>query len=485
MKFRREFALLALCHAVPASTFVPLSLKARTTSLASPSEKYAFYSMTGDPSGPLLAENNEYNNNYDAIKNGQRDAFSNLSVTELKRILIDRGVDFRDCLEKRDLVERLRESEAMGYGSSYQQAHSPSSEGLLSEEVVLINTFKRVSPSVANIKTTTFVPAQDGLRLRPMEVPIGTGSGFLWDSKGHVVTNFHVVSAGRRDGRIPETVKVKLAGLVEARDADVVGVEPEKDLAVLRLRDRRNLPPPIPVGTSNDLQVGQSVLAIGNPFGLDDTLTKGIVSALGRDVDGIGGRPIHGCIQTDAAINQGNSGGPLMDSRGRLIGVNTAIFSPSGGNVGIGFAIPVDTVRRVVNQIINYGKVVRPTLGISIVDDRIVKAIEQQLGRQVEGCLVASVVPNSPAETSGLQASQLSGDGSVLLGDLVTEINGEPVRQAEDLISAVEEKDEGDVVTLRVLRKCDPRQAEYVRVRLTTRDKLDGQNRIGARAPWQ
>jgi S1-C subfamily serine protease len=133
-----------------------------------------------------------------------------------------------------------------------------------------------------------------------------------------------------------------------------------------------------------------------------------------------------------------------MDSQGRLIGVNTAIFSPSGGNVGIGFAIPVDTVRRVVNQIIHYGKVVRPTLGISIVDDRIVKAIEQQLGRQVEGCLVASVVPNSPAAVAGVQASQLSGDGSVLLGDLVTEINGEQVRQAEDLISAVEEKAEGD-----------------------------------------
>lgn len=450
MKVRREVAsLLALCHAVPASPFVPLTVKSRSTNVASPSQKYAFYSMSADPSRPLAAENDDENNrngSFDARnRNGQRDAFSNLSVTELKRLLIDRGIDFRDCLEKRDLVERLREFEAMGGGSynSFQQQQS-SSGGLMSEEVALINTFKRVSPSVANIKTTTVVPAQNGLRLRPMEVPLGTGSGFLWDDKGHVVTNFHVVSMGRRDGRIPDTVKVKLAGLVEARDADVVGVEPEKDLAVLRLRDRRNLPPPIPVGTSNDLQVGQTVLAIGNPFGLDDTLTKGIVSALGRDVDGIGGRPIHGCIQTDAAINQGNSGGPLMDSRGRLIGVNTAIFSPSGGNVGIGFAIPVDTVRRVVNQIIHYGKVVRPTLGISIVDDRIVKAIEQQLGRKVEGCLVASVVPNSPAAVAGLRESQLSGDGSVLLGDLVTEINGEQVRQAEDLISAVEEKAEGD-----------------------------------------
>jgi S1-C subfamily serine protease len=175
-----------------------------------------------------------------------------------------------------------------------------------------------------------------------------------------------------------------------------------------------------------------------------------------------------------------------MDSRGRLIGVNTAIFSPSGGNVGIGFAIPVDTVRRVVNQIITHGKVVRPTLGISIVDDRLVKAIAQQLGRPLPGCLVAEVVPNSPAVAAGIEASTMGGDGSIVLGDLVTEINGEQVRQAEDLISAIEEKSEGDTVTLRVLRKCDPRRAEYIRVRLTTRDKLGSNGRLNSpRAPWQ
>ncbi|KAL3928547.1 MAG: hypothetical protein SGARI_005001 [Bacillariaceae sp.] len=177
-----------------------------------------------------------------------------------------------------------------------------------------------------------------------------------------------------------------------------------------------------------------------------------------------------------------------MDSRGRLIGVNTAIFSPSGGNVGFGFAIPVDTVRRVVNQIIQYGRVVRPTLGISIVHDRLVKAIEQQLGRPLEGCLVANVVNNSPAFNTGIQASQMSGDGSIVLGDLVTEVNGEQVRQAEDLISAVEEKSEGDVVTLRVMRKCDPRMTEYIQVKLTTRDQLDGDQRRNMnhmRMPWQ
>merc|ERR1712125_180892 len=302
----------------------------------------------------------------------------------------------------------------------------------------------------------------------------GTGSGFLWDSRGHVVTNYHVVSAGRRDGTLPSTVTVKLAGMAEALEADIVGVEPEKDLAVLRVKNRSRLPRPIDVGTSSDLQVGQSVLAIGNPFGLDDTLTTGIVSALGRDVQGIGGRPIHGCVQTDAAINPGNSGGPLLDSRGRLIGVNTAIFSPNGGggNVGIGFAIPVDTVRRVVNQIIQYGKVVRPTIGINIVDDRLVKYIEQQLGRPLPGCLVAEVISNSPASQVGLEATSQSPMGSLKLGDMIVAVNDEPVKQSEDLISAIEEKRDNEVVELTVWKKCDPRKQKTVKVTLTNRDKL-------------
>jgi len=417
------------------------------------------------------------------------DTFDSLSVTELKKLLSERGVDFRDCLEKRDLIDRLKNSKA----SSGRQPSKPLMD-LSAHEQSLIETFKRVSPCVANIKTTTVVQAQDGLRLRSLEVPQGTGSGFLWDDKGHVVTNYHVISAGRKNGALPSSVKVKLAGMAEVLDADIVGFEPEKDIAVLKVRDRRNLPRPIDVGTSNDLQVGQSVLAVGNPFGLDDTLTTGIVSALGRDVDGIGGRPIHGCIQTDAAINPGNSGGPLLDSRGRLIGVNTAIFSPNGaGNVGIGFAIPVDTVRRVVNQIILYGKVVRPTLGISVVDDRIVRNIGQQLGRPLEGCLVAEVIPNSPARAAGIQATSMNTDGSIVLGDLITGVNGERVRQAEDLISAIEEKNEGDRVSLSVLRKCDPFRSERIDITLTTREKLKQNTVSPTRAatrgsvmmPWQ
>jgi len=239
------------------------------------------------------------------------------------------------------------------------------------------------------------------------------------------------------------------------------------------------LPRPIDVGTSADLQVGQSVMAIGNPFGLDDTLTTGIVSAIGRDVNGYGGRPIHGCIQTDAAINPGNSGGPLLDSIGRLIGVNTMIYSPGGtpGNVGIGFAIPVDTVRRVVNQIIRYGKIVRPSIGINIIDDRLVKYIEQQLpGRTtLDGCLIAGVVPNSPAVSARLVPTTQNSVGSLVLGDLITAVNGKPVKESEELISEIEEKDDQEVVTLTVLRKCDPNRKENVRIKLTTRDKLEQQ----------
>lgn len=177
-------------------------------------------------------------------------------------------------------------------------------------------------------------------------------------------------------------------------------------------------------------------------FGLDYTLTTGIVSALGRDVDGIGGRVIKGCIQSDAAINPGNSGGPLLDSRGRLIGVNMAIYSPSSGaSAGIGFSIPVDTVRNVVNQIIRYGKVVRPSLGVNVAADQVVKSIEMQLRKELRGVLVVEVLNGSPAEAAGIKATVLRSDGMLELGDLITEVNGEKVVSVEDLLSAIETKE--------------------------------------------
>jgi len=463
MKLRNRFFLLSFL-AGPGYPFtldgIPSKLR-RDSRGGGDSKKTELYYADGASEFTNFRKNQQQSNN---------DGLNSLSVTELKRLLSERGIDFRDCLEKSDLVHRLKNSKATTSG----RFPTTPSMGLSDHEVSLIETFKRVSPSVANIKTTTVVQARQGFSLRSLEVPQGTGSGFLWDEKGHVVTNYHVVASGRKDGKLPSSVKVKLAGQTDALDAVIVGVEPEKDIAVLKVQNTRNLHRPIDVGTSNDLQVGQSVLAVGNPFGLDDTLTTGIVSALGRDVQGIGGRPIHGCIQTDAAINPGNSGGPLLDSRGRLIGVNTAILSPNGaGNVGIGFAIPVDTVRRVVNQIILYGKVRRPSLGISIVDDRIVRSIGGQLGRPLEGCLVAEVMAKSPALASNLQATTMQSDGSIVLGDLVTGVNGDPVRQAEDLISAIEEKNDGDIIRLSVLRKCDPNKPEILQIKLTTRDRLE------------
>jgi S1-C subfamily serine protease len=391
-------------------------------------------------------------------------SFNSLSVSELKKLLTERGVDFRDCLEKRDLVERLESTKHLS------SATSTGYNFYSTEESRRMATFQRVSPAVAFITTT--VRATQRFSLTEMEIPVGTGSGFLWDNQGHIVTNYHVI-AGSPGGRsFPQKVKVKLAGMAEASEATVVGVEPEKDLAVLKIsaRSKSNLPRPLDVGSSSDLQVGQSVLAIGNPFGLDNTLTTGVVSATGRDVQGIGGRPIKGCIQTDAAINPGNSGGPLLDSNGRLIGVNTAIYTggTSRGNVGIGFAIPVDTVRRVVNQIIRYGKVVRPTLGIQVIDDRIVQNIGMQLRRKLEGVLIAEVLPNSPA-LSILQPTTMNGDGSINLGDLVTHIDGEKVKQVEDLLSEVEKREEGDSVRLTIVRNGI---AKTVEVKLVSRDRL-------------
>jgi S1-C subfamily serine protease len=262
--------------------------------------------------------------------------------------------------------------------------------------------------------------------------------------------------------------------------AQIVGYEPEKDLAVLKISSS-NLPSPIVVGSSNDLQVGQNVLAIGSPFGLDYTLTTGVVSALGRDVDGIGGRTIKGCIQSDAAINPGNSGGPLLDSRGRLIGVNMAIYSPSGASAGIGFSIPVDTVRRVVNQIIRYGKVVRPTMGVNVAADQVVKSIEMQLRKELNGVLVVEVLNGSPAEAAGIKSTVLRSDGTLELGDLITHVNGEKVVSVEDLLSAIEAKREGDVVDVTIWRKCDARLAENVKVRLMASAKFEKVNGGSAR----
>ena len=273
-----------------------------------------------------------------------------------------------------------------------------------------------------------------------VDVPRGTGSGFVWDAAGHVVTNHHVVAGA--SGAV-----VRLADGRSFR-ARVAGDDPRHDLAVLRpasgpLRGA----PPLPVGTSADLQVGQKVFAIGNPFGLDFTLTTGVVSALERELptDRV---TIRGLIQTDAAINPGNSGGPLLDSAGRLIGVNTAIYSPSGTNAGIGFAVPVDTVNRVVPQLIARGRYTPPVLGVSV--DPRADAVARRRG--IRGVLVLGVEPGSPAERAGLVPARITPGGGLVPGDAIVAIGGSEIEGAGDLLAALDLHRPGDTVPLAVLR---------------------------------
>jgi len=310
---------------------------------------------------------------------------------------------------------------------------------LAADEAATIELFKQASPSVVYITTLARRPV--GL-FDEMEVAQGTGSGFLWDAEGHVVTNFHLLQGA-------SAARVTLHDQSEW-PASLVGVAPDQDLALLRIRAPQERLRPILVGTSRTLQVGQRVLAIGNPFGLDFTLTTGIVSALGRSIASLTGRKINDVIQTDAAINPGNSGGPLLDSAGRLVGVNTQIASPSGASAGIGFAVPVDTVNRVVPQLVRHGRVVRPQIGIVSAGDWVLR----RLG--VEGVLVVQVLPGSPAEKAGLRPTARAEDGSLVLGDVVQRMGESRIGSVDDLYAALEKHKPGDRVTIGVLRDGKP-----------------------------
>ncbi len=317
------------------------------------------------------------------------------------------------------------------------------------EERHTIALFKSASRSVAYITTQV---EQVDFWYRSVEVPAGTGSGFVWDERGHVVTNFHVVENA-------SSAKVTLGQ--DAYPATVVGVARDQDLAVLRIDAPRDKLVPIKVGTSGHLQVGQKVYAIGNPFGLDYSLTNGIVSALGRTIQSVSNVSIFDVIQTDAAINPGNSGGPLLDSGGRLIGVNTAIYSPSGASAGIGFAVPVDTINRIIPELVAHGRVVRPILGVQTVDSQTNAYITDRLG--VEGALIARVGRGTPAAQAGLQGTMREASGRVVPGDVVQEIDGKPVKTVSDLLGRLGGYKPGDVVALKVWRDG---AARTVRVRL-------------------
>jgi S1-C subfamily serine protease len=318
---------------------------------------------------------------------------------------------------------------------------------LSADEQATIEIFERASPSVVFISTRQRV--LNRWTRDVLSVPRGTGSGFFWDELGHVVTNHHVIK-----GASEATVRLNDGRSFRAA---LVGASPAHDLAVLRIDVAFARPQPLPIGTSADLRVGQKVFAIGNPFGLDYTLTSGLVSALNRSLRDDEGGMIEQLIQTDAAINPGNSGGPLLDSAGRLIGINTAIYSPSGAYAGIGFAVPVDTVNRVVPQLIAEGRYIRPSLGITV-DADVDRAIREQIG--IAGVLVLQVSPGSGAEAAGLRATRIDDAGEVVPGDIILAVDGRPVENVSGLLSILDDYRVGDSVTLRVWRAGDEVELE-------------------------
>ena len=317
-------------------------------------------------------------------------------------------------------------------------ARTVDQRGPLSEaERANIELFERVSPSVVQV-------AARAAAGNPLDEDEGagaaSGTGFVWDNNGHVVTNNHVVQNGTE-------VAVKFAS-GEVAQAEVIGVAPNYDLAVLRIRNSRQLPPPVALGSSSDLKVGQLAFAIGNPFGLDQSLTSGIISALKRRLPTSSGREIANVIQTDTAINPGNSGGPLLDSAGRLIGVNTAIISPSGSSAGIGFAVPADIVNRVVPELIKNGRVPTPGIGIVAASE----AVATRLG--VEGVIVVRTAPGSPAERAGIRGVNFS---SGALGDVIVQADGKPVHRLSDLTDQLEQVGAGKSVRVGVKRGSEAR----------------------------
>jgi S1-C subfamily serine protease len=316
-------------------------------------------------------------------------------------------------------------------------ARTVDQRGPLSEaERANIELFERVSPSVVQV-------AARSAASNPLAEDEGgeggagaaSGTGFVWDNAGHVVTNNHVVQNG-------SDVAVRFAS-GEVAKTELIGVAPNYDLAVLRIKNARRLPPPVALGSSSEIKVGQSAFAIGNPFGLDQSLTSGIISALKRRLPTSSGREITNVIQTDTAINPGNSGGPLLDSAGRLIGVNTAIISPSGSSAGIGFAVPVDIVNRVVPELIKNGRVPTPGIGIVAASE----AVSTRLG--IEGVIIVRTAPGSPAERAGIRGVDL---GSGALGDVIVQVDGKPVHRLSDLTDQIEQAGAGKSIRISLKR---------------------------------
>jgi S1-C subfamily serine protease len=313
---------------------------------------------------------------------------------------------------------------------------APVTQRFDSEEAT-IALFEKAAPSVCFITTKVVQSNYYGRNLE--EIPRGSGSGFVWDSLGHIVTNAHVIENSNK-------AYVTL-GDGSTWEAEPIGSELSKDLAVLRIKAPKNKLFPLPIGSSSDLRVGQFAMAIGNPFGLDQTLTTGVVSALGREIKSLTGVAIRGVVQTDAAINPGNSGGPLLDSSGRLIGVNTQIYSPSGASAGIGFSIPVDEVSWVVPELIKYGKIKRPAIGIQLFPQQEAKRYGMK-----DGAVVYQIVEGGPAEAAGLRGFMRNSNGEVLPGDIIIGIGDLKIASFDDLYLALEKYKIGDTVKVKYLR---------------------------------
>jgi S1-C subfamily serine protease len=318
---------------------------------------------------------------------------------------------------------------------------------LLEDERNTVNTFKNTVQSVVNVTNIQKVSGSL-FDYNAHEAPVGAGTGFVWDKKGHIITNFHVIQGG-------DKFLVTFRGDKKPYKADLVGKVSNKDVAVLKLSEMPKKLVPIKVGRSKTLQVGQKTMAIGNPFGLDHTITSGIVSALDRKIMGIGNVRIFGMIQTDASINPGNSGGPLLDSNGALIGMNTVIYSKSGSSAGIGFAVPVDTISRIVPDLIKNGKVTRPGLGIG-------PASEYQKSRLgvEKGIVVLYVDPKGGAGKAGIQGFTKDKYGRQYPGDIILAIDKKSVNTVDDIYHALGKYKVGDVVTADIFRKGKVKKVE-------------------------
>lgn len=313
----------------------------------------------------------------------------------------------------------------------------PGEGAVLEDEQNTIDVFRAAAPATVFVTQTQLV--RPIYSARPLEVPAGSGTGFVWDTDGHIVTNYHVIDGGRR-------FTVTLHDQ-RAFEATLVGGEPRRDIAVLRIEAPSDTLTPVSVPPKGSpLTVGQKTLAIGNPFGLDHTLTTGVISALGREVGGYGGVTIRDMIQTDASINPGNSGGPLLDSRGRLIGMNTMIYSQSGGSAGIGFALPVSHIRRLVPQIIATGHARSVGMGVRLLSDEVARM------NRVQGVIIGEVLPHTPAAEAGLRGLRRGRRGGTLLGDVIVGIGAESVANYDDLYNALDGREPGERVPVRLRR---------------------------------